>query len=92
MVDLIEVEVETLDELSQALNAGARRIMLDNFSVADMRAAQARSPPQSASRPACRPAGWPAGLRAHVLVLRGTAAISKFIHAAFSPVLSMQPR
>ena len=39
MVDLIEVEVETLDELSQALNAGARRIMLDNFSVADMRAA-----------------------------------------------------
>ena len=39
MVDLIEVEVETLDELSQALNAGARRIMLDNFSVAEMRAA-----------------------------------------------------
>ena len=38
-VDLIEVEVETLDELSQALNAGARRIMLDNFSLADMRAA-----------------------------------------------------
>ena len=38
-VDLIEVEVETLDELSQALDAGARRIMLDNFSVADMRAA-----------------------------------------------------
>jgi nicotinate-nucleotide pyrophosphorylase (carboxylating) len=38
-VDLIEVEVETLDELSQALNAGARRIMLDNFSVAEMRAA-----------------------------------------------------
>ena len=38
-VDLIEVEVETLDELSQALDAGARRIMLDNFSVAEMRAA-----------------------------------------------------
>ena len=38
-VDLIEVEVETLDELSQALNAGAHRIMLDNFSLADMRAA-----------------------------------------------------
>ena len=38
-VDLIEVEVETLDELSQALNAGARRIMLDNFSLADMQAA-----------------------------------------------------
>ena len=38
-VDLIEVEVETLDELSQALDAGARRIMLDNFSPAEMRAA-----------------------------------------------------
>ena len=38
-VDLIEVEVETLDELSQALDAGARRIMLDNFSVSDMRTA-----------------------------------------------------
>ena len=38
-VDLIEVEVETLDELSQALDAGARRIMLDNFSVSDMLAA-----------------------------------------------------
>jgi nicotinate-nucleotide pyrophosphorylase (carboxylating) len=32
-VDLIEIEVENLDELSQALQAGARRIMLDNFSV-----------------------------------------------------------
>ncbi|MDP6949722.1 MAG: carboxylating nicotinate-nucleotide diphosphorylase [Arenicellales bacterium] len=38
-VDLIEVEVETLDELSQALGAGARRIMLDNFSITQMRAA-----------------------------------------------------
>lgn len=38
-MDLIEVEVETLDELSQALDAGARRIMLDNFSVSDMLAA-----------------------------------------------------
>lgn len=42
-VDLIEVEVETLDELSQALDAGARRIMLDNFSVSDMLAAVERN-------------------------------------------------
>ena len=38
-VDLIEIEVETLDELSQALQAGARRIMLDNFSVTQLRSA-----------------------------------------------------
>lgn len=30
---MIEVEVETLDELKQALSAGAGRIMLDNFTV-----------------------------------------------------------
>ena len=36
-VDLIEIEVESLDELSQALGAGAHRIMLDNFSVAELR-------------------------------------------------------
>tara|TARA_B100000900_G_scaffold258230_1_gene220086 strand:- start:6018 stop:6815 length:798 start_codon:yes stop_codon:yes gene_type:complete len=35
----IEVEVESLDELSQALDAGADRIMLDNFSLRDMRQA-----------------------------------------------------
>jgi nicotinate-nucleotide pyrophosphorylase (carboxylating) len=29
----VEVEVENIDELSQALDAGAQRIMLDNFSV-----------------------------------------------------------
>ena len=33
----LEVEVERLDELSQALEAGADRIMLDNFSLNDMR-------------------------------------------------------
>ncbi|WP_237332698.1 carboxylating nicotinate-nucleotide diphosphorylase [Zobellella iuensis] len=37
----VEVEVESLDELGQALAAGADIIMLDNFSVADMRAAVA---------------------------------------------------
>ena len=36
-VDLIEIEVESLDELSEALEAGAHRILLDNFSVAELR-------------------------------------------------------
>lgn len=35
----VEVEVESLTELEQALTAGADIVMLDNFSVADMRAA-----------------------------------------------------
>ncbi|QFU75004.1 carboxylating nicotinate-nucleotide diphosphorylase [Halioglobus maricola] len=35
----VEVEVETPGELEQALTAGADRIMLDNFSLEDMRAA-----------------------------------------------------
>ena len=35
----VEVEVESLDELSQALEAGADRIMLDNFPLDDMRQA-----------------------------------------------------
>lgn len=35
----VEVEVETMDELHQALNAGADIIMLDNFSLEDMRCA-----------------------------------------------------
>jgi nicotinate-nucleotide pyrophosphorylase (carboxylating) len=37
----IEVEVESLAELQQALNAKPDRIMLDNFSMADMVAAVA---------------------------------------------------
>ncbi|MEL0152445.1 MAG: carboxylating nicotinate-nucleotide diphosphorylase [Halieaceae bacterium] len=37
----VEVEVETLDELEQALTAGADRIMLDNFTLEDMRKAVA---------------------------------------------------
>ena len=36
---MIEVEVETLAQLREALATDADRIMLDNFSVADMRAA-----------------------------------------------------
>ena len=39
----VEVEVESLDELEQALAAGADRIMLDNFSLEDMRSAVADS-------------------------------------------------
>ena len=35
----VEVEVETMDELHLALNAGADIIMLDNFSLEDMRQA-----------------------------------------------------
>ena len=38
---LIEVEVESLAELREALDAGAGRILLDNFSLADLRAAVA---------------------------------------------------
>jgi nicotinate-nucleotide pyrophosphorylase (carboxylating) len=37
----VEVEVETLDELEQALAAGCDRVMLDNFSLADMASAVA---------------------------------------------------
>lgn len=38
----IEVEVETLDELDQALAAGASRILVDNFTPADQREAVRR--------------------------------------------------
>lgn len=36
---MIEVEVESLTELSEAIDAGANRIMLDNFDLAQMREA-----------------------------------------------------
>ena len=39
----VEVETENLDELDQALNAGADIIMLDEFSLQDMRTAVART-------------------------------------------------
>lgn len=38
---LVEVEVESFEQLEQALDSGADRIMLDNFSVTDMRTAVA---------------------------------------------------
>jgi nicotinate-nucleotide pyrophosphorylase (carboxylating) len=40
---LLEVEVENLDELEQALQAGVDRIMLDNFGLAQMREAVQRT-------------------------------------------------
>ncbi len=40
---VIEVEVETLEELDQALSAAAPMIMLDNFSLADTREAVKRT-------------------------------------------------
>ena len=40
---MIEVEVETFDELEEALSAGAAMIMLDNFSIDDTREAIART-------------------------------------------------
>ncbi|BCK88140.1 nicotinate-nucleotide pyrophosphorylase [carboxylating] [Sideroxyarcus emersonii] len=39
----IQIEVETLAQLEEALNAGARLILLDNFSMADMRLAVAHA-------------------------------------------------
>ncbi len=35
----VQIEVESLDELEQALSAGAKLILLDNFSLADLRQA-----------------------------------------------------
>jgi nicotinate-nucleotide pyrophosphorylase (carboxylating) len=38
----VEVEVETLQELDEALASGARRVLVDNFSIADQREAVRR--------------------------------------------------
>jgi nicotinate-nucleotide pyrophosphorylase (carboxylating) len=35
----IQIEVESLDELTQAIDAGAKSILLDNFSISDMKEA-----------------------------------------------------
>ena len=43
----VEVEVESLEELAQALSAGADRVMLDNFALDDMRQAVAMNAGQS---------------------------------------------
>jgi nicotinate-nucleotide pyrophosphorylase (carboxylating) len=39
----VEVEVESIDELDQALAAGAKRVLVDNFSFADQREAVRRA-------------------------------------------------
>ncbi|MGD8558951.1 MAG: carboxylating nicotinate-nucleotide diphosphorylase [Gammaproteobacteria bacterium] len=36
---LVEIEVETLEQAAQALNAGAKRLLLDNMSIAQLREA-----------------------------------------------------
>ena len=38
---IVEAEVETLDEAEAAINAGAHRLLLDNFTLEDMRQAVA---------------------------------------------------
>ena len=38
---LVEVEVESLDELREALDAGAGRVLLDNFSTKELKEAVA---------------------------------------------------
>ena len=43
---LLEVEVENINELCEALDAGARRILLDNFSLEQLREAVAIRPEQ----------------------------------------------
>jgi len=40
---LVEVEVESIEELKEALDAGASRILLDNFSLPDLREAVRRN-------------------------------------------------
>ena len=42
---MVEVEVETLTELQEALRAGPDRIMLDNFTLADLKAAVTMNKP-----------------------------------------------
>lgn len=43
----IEIEIETLDELQQAIEAGARMILLDNFDTAGLRACVAAARKQA---------------------------------------------
>jgi nicotinate-nucleotide pyrophosphorylase (carboxylating) len=50
----VEVEVESLAELEQALEAGVERVLLDNFGLSDLRAAVALNGGGRASR---HPAG-----------------------------------
>lgn len=47
---LVEVEVESLDELREALGTNADRVMLDNFSIEDLHAAVAMRDGHSGAR------------------------------------------
>ena len=40
---IAEIEAENLDQLQQAIDAGAKRVLLDNFSPAELRKAVKRS-------------------------------------------------
>jgi nicotinate-nucleotide pyrophosphorylase (carboxylating) len=42
----VEIEVESLDELDEALGAGAERVLVDNFSIEDQREAVRRCKPR----------------------------------------------
>jgi nicotinate-nucleotide pyrophosphorylase (carboxylating) len=54
---MIEVEVETLAQLDEALTTDADRIMLDDFSLADMREAVRRRDARSGHRPELEASG-----------------------------------
>jgi nicotinate-nucleotide pyrophosphorylase (carboxylating) len=54
---MIEVEVETLDQLDEALATDADRIMLDDFSLADMREAVRRRDARAGRRPELEASG-----------------------------------
>ena len=54
---MIEVEVETLDQLREALTTNADRIMLDNFALDDMRSAVAMRDAHTGSRPELEASG-----------------------------------
>jgi len=54
---MIEVEVETLDQLDEALATDADRIMLDDFTLADMREAVRRRDASNGRRPELEASG-----------------------------------
>ena len=54
---MIEVEVETLDQLDEALATDADRIMLDDFTLADMREAVRRRDARAGRRPELEASG-----------------------------------
>ena len=61
----VEIEVDTLDGLRDAIDAGADEVLLDNFDLETTRAAVAyrdeRAPGVGSRRAAGSPSKWPAG-------------------------------